>query len=81
MREPPGSPDNNFNRGYEHWLMLEAKRRNPSIELLNKIHFYGYQKLLKTGSYYIRTRAITSGQNFFISSEREKQLECESCSA
>lgn len=54
---------------------------NPSIELLNKIHFYGYQKLLKTGSYYIRTRAITSGQNFFISSEREKQLECESCSA
>ena len=54
---------------------------NPSIELLNKIHFYGYQKKLKTGSYYIRTRAITSGQNFFISSEREKQLECESCSA
>lgn len=54
---------------------------NPSIELLNKIHFYGYQRLLKTGSYYIRTRAITSGQNFFISSEREKQLECESCSA
>ena len=54
---------------------------NPSIELLNKIHFYGYQKLLKTGSYYIRTRAITSGQNFFISSAREKQIECETCSA
>ena len=56
---------------------------NPSIELLNKVHFYGYKKGLKTGSYYIRTRALTSGQNFSLSSEREKELEmeCENCSA
>tara|TARA_B100001027_G_scaffold212026_2_gene180902 strand:+ start:33 stop:2414 length:2382 start_codon:yes stop_codon:yes gene_type:complete len=54
---------------------------NSSIELLNKIHFYGWKKGLKTGSYYIRTRALTSGQNFSLSSEKEKELECENCSA
>jgi hypothetical protein len=25
--------DENFNRGYEWWLMKEAKKRNPSIKL------------------------------------------------
>lgn len=54
---------------------------NPNLELLTKIHFYGYQKKLKTGSYYIRTRAITSGQNFYMTAEKEREMECENCSA
>lgn len=54
---------------------------DPSIKLLNQIHFYGYKKLLKTGSYYIRTRAVSTGQAFYMSAEKEKELQCENCSA
>ena len=49
--------------------------------MLNQIHFYGYKRMLKTGSYYVRTRAITSGQNFYLSSEKEQELECDNCSS
>ena len=38
---------------------------NPSIDILTKIIFYGWKKQLKTGNYYVRTRALTSSQNFF----------------
>jgi ribonucleoside-diphosphate reductase alpha subunit len=55
---------------------------NPSVELLTKIHFYGWKQGLKTGSYYIRTRSLTKTQNFFVDAAREKELqECENCSA
>lgn len=55
---------------------------NPSVELLTKIHFYGWKQGLKTGSYYIRTRSLTKTQNFFVDANRERELqECENCSA
>lgn len=55
---------------------------NPSIDLLTKIHFYGWKKGLKTGSYYIRSRSVSSSQNFAIDAEKEKEYqECENCSA
>jgi ribonucleoside-diphosphate reductase subunit M1 len=55
---------------------------NPSIELLTKIHFYGWKKELKTGCYYIRSRSLTASQNFFIDAKKEQELqECENCSA
>ncbi len=55
---------------------------NPSIDLLTKIHFYGWKKGLKTGSYYIRSRSASSSQNFSIDAEKEKLYqECENCSA
>ena len=55
---------------------------NPSIDLLTKIHFYGWKKGLKTGSYYIRSRSASSSQNFSIDAEKEKMYqECENCSA
>eukprot|EP01052_Picozoa_sp_SAG31_P008435 SAG31_NODE_426_length_15814_cov_25.737066_7_plen_1209_part_00 len=41
MRSPPtagGNAENNFNRGYEHWLMAEAKKRNPDIILLGLVY-------------------------------------------
>lgn len=38
MRESTNASDSNFNRGYEHWLMAEAKRRNPEIELLGLVY-------------------------------------------
>lgn len=55
---------------------------NPSIELLTKIHFYGWKKGLKTGSYYIRSRSLTKSQNFFLDAKKEQELqECENCSS
>ena len=55
---------------------------NPSIDLLTKIHFYGWKKNLKTGSYYIRCRSLTNSQNFFLDARKEQELqECENCSA
>ena len=52
----------------------------PDLSILNKIHFYGWKKQLKTGCYYLRTRAVTSSQNFTIDPQIEKQF-CESCSS
>lgn len=40
----------------------------PSLDLLTKIHFYGWKSGLKTGCYYIRSRAPVSAINFGISS-------------
>lgn len=52
---------------------------DATMEKLNKVHFYGWKKGLKTGSYYVRTRAPISSQNFTIDPLKEK--ECLSCSA
>jgi len=48
------------------------------LATLTKIHFYGWKKELKTGSYYLRTRAAISSQNFSMDPEKEA---CTSCSA
>lgn len=57
----------------------------PNMEKLTKIHFYGWKKGLKTGSYYIRSRSVISSQNVTIDPVREKEIllsgACESCSA
>jgi ribonucleotide reductase alpha subunit len=54
---------------------------NPSIDILTKIIFYGWKRQLKTGNYYVRTRALTSSQNFFLDAEKEEKYKaCESCS-
>ena len=36
MRDP--EDQNGLNRGYEWWLMQEAKKRNPSIQLLGLVY-------------------------------------------
>ena len=51
----------------------------PTMDKLTKIHFYGWKKGLKTGSYYVRSRAAISSQNVTIDPMKEKS--CESCSA
>lgn len=54
---------------------------DSNMDKLNKIHFYGWKKGLKTGSYYIRSRAPVSSQNYTIDPLKEKSLlACESCS-
>jgi ribonucleoside-diphosphate reductase subunit M1 len=53
----------------------------PNMDKLTKIHFYGWKKGLKTGSYYIRSRSVISSQNVTIDPTKEKEIACESCSA
>lgn len=60
----------------------------PSFSKLYSAHFHGWIRGLKTGSYYIRSKAAKNAQNFGMDAKKEKQLEeqtniepCESCSA
>ena len=46
----------------------------PTYKLLTNVHFYGWKKGLKTGSYYIRSKPVSSAQNFTIDPELEKQF-------
>lgn len=39
---------------------------NPTFEKINKMHFYSWRAGLKTGVYYTRTRAKTSGNKFAV---------------
>jgi ribonucleoside-diphosphate reductase alpha subunit len=44
------------------------------FKTLNAAHFLGWKLGLKTGSYYIRTKASTNAQNFAITATREKEM-------
>lgn len=59
----------------------------PNYELLTKIHFYGWKKGLKTGSYYIRSKPSMSAQQFTIDPRIVEKIKnkceeevCEMCS-
>jgi ribonucleoside-diphosphate reductase alpha chain len=39
---------------------------SPTSQLLNTIHFYSWEKGLKTGMYYLRSRALTGAQKFVL---------------
>jgi len=66
---------------------------SPTFETLSKVHFYGWEKGLKTGMYYLRARAASSAIQFSVNSSQQKQKEeailvctredqsCTSCSA
>lgn len=50
---------------------------NPTFKILNSIHMYGWKSGLKTGTYYIRTKAASKAQTFAIDPELQKQIEQE----
>ena len=62
---------------------------DPNYNMLTSMHFYGWQKGLKTGIYYLRRRAKHRAQQFTIEPERSKassastsnDAPCEMCSA
>ena len=67
-------------------LNLFIEKADPKI--ISSAHMYSWQKGLKTGSYYIRTKPVTNSQNFTIDPQLEKKLreeaeskECLMCSA
>ena len=49
---------------------------SPNYKLLSSMHFYGWQKGLKTGMYYLRTRPSSKAIQFTVEPEKV----CESCS-
>lgn len=68
------------------WFIDQSQSFNlfvadPSLEKLTKIHFYGWKRGLKTGSYYIRTKPQHFSQNFTIDPAREEEMNCTTCSA
>jgi ribonucleoside-diphosphate reductase alpha chain len=50
--------------------------KQPSFQQLTKMHFYSWNKGLKTGIYYLRTQPKTKTQQFTV-----EEPECEMCSA
>lgn len=47
----------------------------PTFKALTSTHFYAWKLGLKTGMYYLRTRAGKSGQNFGLDTSVEKKFE------
>ena len=48
---------------------------DPNYSKLTSMHFYGWKKGLKTGLYYLRTRAPVMAQKFTIDPELQKAAE------
>ena len=55
---------------------LNLFMESPTFSKLSSMHFYGWQKGLKTGMYYLRTRPSSKAIQFTIKPE-----ECANCSA
>ena len=58
---------------------------DPTYSLLTSMYFYGWDKGLKTGVYYLRRRAAHKAQQFTVEPEQKSKTDeheiCESCSA
>jgi len=63
---------------------------NPEFKKLSSMHFYAWQKGLKTGMYYLRSKSKAKTQQFTIDPSLTKfanlrqesgETTCESCSA
>lgn len=50
---------------------------NPTIESLTSMHFYGWKKGLKTGSYYLRTLAKAKAEQFTNNADSDSEDEQE----
>jgi ribonucleoside-diphosphate reductase alpha subunit len=55
---------------------LNIFMENPSVAKLSSMHFYGWKKGLKTGMYYLRTRAKAKPQQVTVPPTEEQILAC-----
>lgn len=76
-------------RGYfvDQSQSLNVYMENANIAKLSSMHFYGWSLGLKTGMYYLRTRAAVSAQQFTVSPKKDliacsidNRDACEACS-
>jgi ribonucleoside-diphosphate reductase alpha chain len=57
---------------------------DPSYARISSMHMYAWQKGLKTGCYYLRTKAVASAQKFTVEPEArssQQSADCLTCSA
>ena len=47
--------------------------KDPSIQKLTSMHFFSWKKGLKTGIYYLRTKAKAAPQQFTIEPTKQKE--------
>lgn len=57
----------------DHSQSLNIFMTNPSIAKISSMHFYGWKSGLKTGMYYLRTRAMVTPEKFTVSNESVKE--------
>jgi ribonucleoside-diphosphate reductase alpha subunit len=68
-------------------MSMNLWMKDPTYDKLTAMHFYSYSKGLKTGLYYLRTKAKASPQQFTIEPTKINENEepddnvCEACSA
>ena len=55
---------------------LNIFMENPTLVKLSSMHFYGWKKGLKTGMYYLRTRAKAKAQQVTVPVESAEALAC-----
>lgn len=55
--------------------------KEPTYKILSSMHFYSWQKGLKTGIYYLRSQAKTSAQKFSVDIDFSKTLKTSAISA
>ena len=49
---------------------------DANFSKITSLHFYSWKKGLKTGMYYLRTRAAADAVKFTVDSDAAKKLEC-----
>ena len=53
--------------------------KDPTRTKLTSMHFYAWNKKLKTGMYYLRTKAKAAPQQFTIEPDKKPDIEEEEC--
>lgn len=60
----------------DHSQSLNIFMTNPSIAKISSMHFYGWKAGLKTGMYYLRTRAMVTPEKFTVSAKSPGEISC-----
>ena len=53
--------------------------KDPNYNKLTAMHFFAWKKGLKTGIYYLRTKAKAAPQQFTVEPEKKAKAEEEDC--
>ena len=60
---------------------LNIHLQEPNFGKMTSMHFYAWEKGLKTGMYYLRTKAAADAIKFTLKKENEKELTAEDIKA
>ena len=57
-----------------HWHYFAPRKDQCKLYHLSSMHFYAWQKGLKTGMYYLRSKAATDPIKFTVKQKAQKQV-------